>query len=105
MDKAAELGRMLGKSSEYREMKEAEALLKDDQDAEKVMQQFSMLQQSYERMHMSGHEITPQHVEKLKEAEQVMMANKSVKIYFQSKAKFNSLFNKVNEKIRVCMEE
>ncbi len=105
MDKAAELGGMLGKSDEYREMKEAEALLKKDQEAETLMQQFSMLQQSYERMHMMGHEITPQHIEKLREAEQNMMANKNVKIYYKSKTRFNNLFNKVNEKIRVSMEK
>lgn len=105
MDKAAELGRMLGKSGEYREMKEAEALLRQDQEAEILMQQFSMLQQSFERMHMTGHELTPQHIEKLKEAEQSMMTNKNIKIYYKAKTRFNNLFNKVNEKIRASMEE
>ncbi|WP_128739117.1 YlbF family regulator [Desulfocucumis palustris] len=104
LDKAADLGRMLGKSKEYREMKDAEAMLKKDQEAENLIQHFSMLQQSYERMHMTGHEITPEHLEKLKEAEQNMMANKNVKIYYRARGQFNSLFNNVNQKIRENME-
>lgn len=105
LDKAAELGRMLGKSKEYREMKDAEAMLKKDQEAEKLIQHFSMLQQSYERMHMIGHEITAEHLEKFKEAERNMMANKNVKIYYRARGQFNSLFNNVNQKIRESMED
>lgn len=105
LDKAAELGKMLGKSREYCDLMEAEKALKEDAEAGKLIQSFTMLQQSYERMQMTGYQLTPEHLEKLKSAEKEMMANHTLKVYYRAKQDFNKLYNKVNQRIRESMEQ
>lgn len=105
LDKASELGKMLAKSREYSDLQEVEKALQEDQEAGDLIQKFTFLQQSYERMQMTGHQLTPEHLEKLKQAENEMMANHRVKVYYAAKRDFNNLFNKVMNRIRESMEE
>lgn len=95
LELAAKLGKMLGASDEYREMKRAEKRLKADVNAGEAMQNFQMLQQSYERMQLTGRQLTPEHIDTLKNAEGKMLENHTVKRYFEAKASFNNLYNGV----------
>lgn len=100
LDKAAEIGRLLAASREYQALCRAREELQGDATARELVQNFQMLQQSYERMHMTGYQLTEEHVDRLKKAEQDMLANAVVRRYFAARQDFNHLFNQVLTRLR-----
>ena len=105
MELAAKLGKMLGTCDEYKEMKRAEKRLKADVKAGEAMQNFQMLQQSYERMQTTGRQLTQEHIDTLKNAESKMLENPTVKRYFEAKASFNRVYNGVVTAIMENMQK
>lgn len=97
---ALELGREIARTKEYGRMMTAENAVKDDPEALRAVKEYQELQQSYYRMQMSGQQLTEEHLEKLKVAEDSAMSNGLVKDYYESRLQFHQIVEKVNARIQ-----
>ncbi|MCL6610802.1 MAG: YlbF family regulator [Peptococcaceae bacterium] len=102
-DQALELGREIARTGEYGSMQKAERAILADPEACKAVQEFQDLQQSYYRMRMQGQDLTEDHLNRLKEAEERAMAHALVREYYQARLQFHEIVDKVNAKIQEGM--
>lgn len=100
LDKALELGKDLSETAEYKQMKQLEENLRNDEVARKLVQDFQRLQQAYHRMTMTGHQVTEENMKKLDELEKMAMENATVKAFYESNMRFHGLVETVNAKIQ-----
>lgn len=98
-EQAVALGQLVAQSEEYQQLQAAEAALRQDQEAWKLVKDFKDLKKSYDRMQMLGHEITEKSMEKLREAEQKAAAHPVFNAYRQAGEQFYAVMDQVNAKI------
>lgn len=97
---AMELGKMLSTTEEYAKVQETQRAVAQDADARALVKDFQQLQQSYQRMQMMGHQLTPENIETLGEMEKKASAHPLVHAYLQAQSDFYGVVNEVNVKIQ-----
>ena len=103
-EKAQELGRLIGQSSEYQALRRAEQALRDDPEAQKRLETISRLTREFDQMVAQGQ--TPadadaqQYETTLKEFELSSVGQ----AYLVSRANVDKLMNRVNQAIGEGME-
>jgi len=105
LEKAFELGKFIAETEEYKQMKNAEEFVRKDEIAMKKLREFQMMRQSYQRMQMSGQQLTQEHIQKLRDSEKKMLENRAIKSYYEARERFQSLVQKVNGQIQEGMGE
>lgn len=99
-EQALDLGRGIARTGEYGRMQKAEQEVRTDPEALKTVREYQELQQSYYRMQMQGQQLTEEHLNTLKDAEDKAMANDLVKRYYETRLQFHEIVEKVNAKIQ-----
>ena len=100
MSQALDLGKVISETDEYKNMKQAEDNIRADEEANKLMRDYQMLQSSYQRMQMTGNQLTEEHINKLKRVEEQTIGNNLIKAYYDASAQFHQLVDQVNAKIQ-----
>lgn len=100
MSQALALGKVISEADEYKQMKQAENNIRANEEASKLMSDYQMLQSSYQRMQMTGHQLTEEHINKLKRVEEQTIGNDLIKAFYDASAKFHQLVDEVNAKIQ-----
>lgn len=103
LEMALQLGKTISGSEEYIAMKRIEDNLIADTEAQKVIQEYQTLQQSYQRMQMTGQTLREEQLARLREVEDKAMQNDLVRKYYESRLKFHELVEQVNAKIQEGM--
>ncbi len=103
--KALDLGREISETVEFKQMRQVGECLHSDEVALKIIEDFQALQESCERMEMSGHPVTGEDIKKLEKLEQKAMGNPTLKSYFEANTRFNKLIEMVNDKIQEGIRE
>lgn len=101
---ATELGKKLSTTEEYQKVLETQRAVAKDKDARSAVNDFQQLQQSYQRMQMTGHQLTPENLKTLEEAEKKASASPLVKEYLDAQAMFYEVVNEVNIKIQMGLK-
>jgi len=99
MDKARELGQELAASPEYREMRQAEANLIQDPQASLLVKNFQELKKTWERAQVQGIQLPETQLQKLQEAEELMLLNPAVRSFTRAHERFAEVLQEVNQKI------
>ncbi|AQS60427.1 YlbF family regulator [Desulforamulus ferrireducens] len=99
-DMAIELGKQLSNTEEYQKVLATQRAVAMDKDARAAVKEFQQLQQAYHRMQMMGHQLTPENIATLEEAEKKASAHPLVQDYLNAQAVFYEVVNTVNEKIQ-----
>lgn len=100
LSQALDLGKVISGTDEYKNMKQAEDNIRANEEASGLMRDYQMLQSSYQRMQMAGHQLTEEHLDKLKRVEEQLADNDSIKAYHEASAIFRQLVDQVNAKIQ-----
>lgn len=100
LDQALSLGKVISGTDEYKNMKQAEDNLRANEEAAAMIRDLQMLQASFQRMQMTGHQLTEEHTNKMKETEERTMGNPLVKSYYEASASFHKMVEEVNAKIQ-----
>lgn len=101
---AIELGQKLSTTEEYQKVLETQRAVAQDKDARAAVKEFQELQKSYQRMQMMGHQLTPDNLKMLEEAEKKASANSLVKEYLDAQAVFYEVVSEVNVKIQMGLK-
>ncbi len=109
IERAIDLGKELSKTDEYRRVMLSEKNLHKDTDALRLVGEFQGLQKLYEGKAMNGQPVTKENIEELEELEKKIMANETVRLYYEASGRFQALIGLVNTKIQegmtgVCRE-
>lgn len=99
LDKALELGKLIAQSEEFKNMQSTEAAVQQDAAAGQLVKELQEVQQSYQRMQMTGQQLTPEDVQKIRDTEKKATDNPLVAAYYQANMKFYDLVKHVNDKI------
>lgn len=97
---AEKIGQDLGATEEFRQKKEAEALLSQDAEARKLVKDFKTLKASFDRMEKMGTPLTEKNKSQLKTAEEKAMSNPNVKNWYEKTQRFYDLVIEVNKKMQ-----
>src|SRR6056297_674211 len=97
IEKAKELGQELIDSAEYKELKEKESALYDDEDATSLLEDFEQLNKQLQMARANGQEVSESQQKKLQSLQMKMEQNPSIKSYIESQKKFNEVMNSVNK--------
>lgn len=97
---AIELGKKLSTTPEYAKVQEAQAAVRENPEARKLVRDFQDLQKAYQRMQMMGHQLTKENVEELAEMERQASEHPLVRAYLDAQNDFYNVVNIVNLKIQ-----
>ncbi|WP_407309144.1 YlbF family regulator [Desulfosporosinus sp. SB140] len=100
MQKCAELGKLIGKTSVYQEFKKAEYNLLNNPQARKLVEDLQKMKQSHYLKKMSGTGITKDDEEKMKEFENTCLTNSQVFNSNNANNNFQELMERISGKIR-----
>jgi len=98
-EKAQELGRLLGQSDEYKNLKRASERLREDAECRTKLEELERLAAELERAGASGKEPTREQVEKYDQLLQSVQGNAVYQQMVAAQANFEKLMAKVNERI------
>jgi cell fate (sporulation/competence/biofilm development) regulator YlbF (YheA/YmcA/DUF963 family) len=96
-DKAKDLGRMLGQSTEYQALKRANESLTNDRDAVTLLRQMETLRQDAQRMIERGEEPTPDMEQQLDALLSQLQTNTGYQRAVAAQENFDKLMMRVNE--------
>lgn len=97
MEKAYELGQEIAMSKELREMKNAELEMMQDDEAQKIIQEFNEKQKLFMAMQREGNKPTESQKEEVKDLEQRMLDNPLIYKFFKAQQDFEKVLEEINE--------
>ena len=96
-DKAKDLGRMIGQSSEYKAMKRASDALQADREASTAMRQMEQIRRDAQAMIDRGEEPTTEMEQQLDTLLQQVQVNSAYQMAISSQENFDKLMLRVNQ--------
>lgn len=96
-EKAKDLGRLIGQSSEYQALKRANDLLGQDQEALGILKRMEALRMDAHRMIEAGQRPTPEMEQELDSLLQKVQVNPTYQRLLVSQENFDKTMGKVNE--------
>jgi cell fate (sporulation/competence/biofilm development) regulator YlbF (YheA/YmcA/DUF963 family) len=96
-EKAKELGRLIGQSSEYQAVKRANEALNNDRDASSLLRQMEQIRVDAQRMIERGENPTPEMEQKLDDLLMQVQGNPVYQRALTSQENFDKIMARVNE--------
>lgn len=96
LDKAKELAEAIAASEELAAMREAEALIEQDQEALDIIQEFRRVQQDIFNKQQQGIELSDEDRQLVEEIEEKMSRNESIQRYIAAQERLERLLQSVN---------
>ncbi len=96
-ERARDLGRLIGQSSEYQALKRANEALANDRDATALLRQMEQLRLDAQRMLERGAEPTPEMEEQLNRLLERVQANATYQSMAVAQENFDKVMMRVNE--------
>ncbi|MCL6610734.1 MAG: YlbF family regulator [Peptococcaceae bacterium] len=100
MEKCIELGRMVARTEEYKNMKKAEYDLMHDPEARGLVEELQQLQHEQLKKQMAGIDLSPEEKRKLSESEKTAVQHPVVRASHMANAGFQDLMKEISKKIR-----
>ena len=97
IEKAEELGVAILNSEEYTALSEAQSKLDNNQEAQKLIQDFQEKQSSLHQAHHNGQEVSQEEINKLQDLQRDMMENEIINDYVVAKQKTDKLITSVTQ--------
>jgi len=94
-DKANELAEMIRTSDEYKIYKSLKDELYADEGNKKMLSDYKKLQFEAQAVYLSGKEVSPETMDKLKKLGEVLQFNPKITEYFSAEYKFNTLISDI----------
>ena len=104
-DKAQDLGRLIGQSTEYQTLRRAEASLREDKDTVAKLDQIQILARQVDQMVSTGQMPDPATAESYETAVRDLENSPVGQAYVVARANFEKLMAKVNQQISEGMEK
>lgn len=104
LNRAKELGKALKESDEYKELVEAEKALNEDEETQKLLNDYNAKAQEIQLRQMTGENVNDSMME-LQDLEKKIMDSESMKKYSQAEKNFKELIESANQTIVDAMEE
>lgn len=104
VDKAQELGRLIGQSEEYQALRRAEKALRDDASTQAKLEAIQTLAKQVDQIVAQGQMPTQELAEQYETAVRELELSPTGQAYVVSRANFEKLMNRVNESISGGME-
>jgi cell fate (sporulation/competence/biofilm development) regulator YlbF (YheA/YmcA/DUF963 family) len=104
-DKAQDLGRLIGQSTEYQTLRRAEASLREDKDTVAKLDQIQTLARQVDQMVSTGQMPDPGTAESYETAVRDLENSPVGQAYVVARANFEKLMAKVNQQISEGMEK
>ena len=104
-EKAKDLGRLIGQSKEYQEMKRANDALSQDEEAVKLLRSMEQLRSDAQRMIQGGQRPTPEMEKQLDDLLQKVQVQSTYQRLIAAQENFDKLMAKVNEWILEGIEK
>jgi cell fate (sporulation/competence/biofilm development) regulator YlbF (YheA/YmcA/DUF963 family) len=104
-DKAQELGRLIGQSTEYKAMRRAEGALREDEETVARLDRIQQLARQVEESMAQGQMPDPAVAEQYETAVRELETSGSGQAYVVARANFDKLMAKVNEQISQGIEK
>lgn len=97
IDKARELGDEIASSAELNAMRNAEAVMLQDSEAQKIIQEFQDKQKALYMIQSQGHQLTDSQKKEVELLENKMLANPLIRDYFQAQQNFEKVLEEINQ--------
>src|SRR5918912_131780 len=104
-DKARDLGRTIGQSAEYKEVRRASDALNDDRDTVSLLQQMEQLRMEAQRMLQRGERPTPEMEQKLDTLLSQIQSKPSYQRLLVAQENFDKVMQRVNDWILEGIEK
>jgi cell fate (sporulation/competence/biofilm development) regulator YlbF (YheA/YmcA/DUF963 family) len=98
-EKAEELGRLLGQTDEYKALRRATEVLREDQAVQKMLAEAERLAQEIERVAQEGKEPSKEQVEQYDRALQSVQSNPVYQQMVAAQSNFEKLMTRINARI------
>jgi len=98
-EKAKELGSKIKETQEYQELERVSNSLKEDPEAQQLIQQVQETQNSMEFSQKSGVQPEQEQVDQFNALKEQMMSNLTVRNYMKAQEDFSNFMKQVNEAI------
>lgn len=96
LDRARELGAEILESSELLEMRNAEQVMLNDKEAQKLIQEFKDKQKDYQMIKSKGEELTESQQQEVDDLESRMLDNPLILDYFRAQQHFENMLEEIN---------
>ncbi|MFW6022943.1 MAG: YlbF family regulator [Halanaerobiaceae bacterium] len=105
MEKAKVLGEAIVDSQEYKDLKDAETKMYQDEQAKSLLDDFSAKQKRLQMAQANGQAISEKQQKEIQAVHAQMQGNEKVKEYMQAQQQFNQIMQTVNQTISSVMTE
>lgn len=96
LDRARELATEILESSELNEMRNTEQTMLNDEDAQKLIQEFKDKQKAYQLVKSQGKELTESQQQEVDDLETRMLDNPLILDYFRAQQNFENMLGEIN---------
>lgn len=98
MDKTRELGELIQNSEEMKKVKDAEIAQSEDEEAQKLLQEFNLSRMNLARDMQNGNISREEAIEKNNKAfEEVLEKSETIKNFIDAKNEFDAVINQMNQ--------
>ncbi len=104
MEKARELGKSIRASDEYKELIKAQKNLDEDEETQKLLNEYNTEAQKIQMKQLTGENID-EDIKKLRDLEEKIMNSETMKKYAEAEKKFKDLVDDANKAIVEAMEK
>lgn len=99
-DKAAELGKSIIESAEFKNVQKAEQDMIGDPNAQSLLKRFHELQQLQKEKQKQGASLTPEETRELEQIQLKFMENRTIKAFSEAQNTFQDMMNQVMKIIK-----
>lgn len=96
LDKARELGVELSNCTELHQMREAEAMMLQNPEAQEIINDFNEKQRAFQMIQSQGHQLTESQKKEAEELEKKMLDNPYIYNFFKAQQTFEKILEEIN---------
>lgn len=96
LEKAHELGQEIANSKELADMKNAELMMLQNEEAKKIIEDFNKKQHRYMEIQRQGQELTPSQKEDVQKIEETMLDQPLIYNFFKAQQNFERVLEEIN---------
>lgn len=96
LEKAYELGQEIAASDELTNMKNAESLMMQNEEASKIIQEFNEKQKEYLMLQQQGQQLTDSQKKEVADMEKRMLDNPLIYSFFKAQQDFEKVLEEIN---------
>lgn len=103
LDMSLELGKLIKQSEAFKQLQAKEAVMLQDDNAQKLLADYQKIQLTYQQKQMQGQKLTPEDIKAFEEMELKLLENHYIKDFVKAKGVLEDLLKSVNETINKAM--